>query len=45
MNKCNYRNCKNILFGRPNKKYCCIQCKRNEHKYQQREKKSSRKNG
>jgi hypothetical protein len=35
--KCQYRNCKNEFFGRPNKKFCKIQCKRNELKYNQRE--------
>jgi hypothetical protein len=35
---CKYRNCCNVVDGRPNKKYCKIQCKRNELKYLQREK-------
>lgn len=34
--KCKYRNCKNEVTGRPNKKYCKIQCKRNELKYLKR---------
>lgn len=33
---CMYRNCDNELSGRKNKKYCSIQCKRNEAKYRQR---------
>lgn len=37
--KCKYRNCKNEVEGRPNKKFCKIQCKRNELKYKQRENK------
>ena len=36
--KCVYRNCNNEIEGRPNKKFCKIQCKRNELKYKQREK-------
>lgn len=36
--KCKYRNCKNFNEGRSNKKYCTIQCKRNEAKYRKREK-------
>lgn len=34
--KCKYRNCINEIEGRPNKKFCKIQCKRNELKYKQR---------
>jgi len=34
--KCEYRNCNNDIKGRPNKKFCKIQCKRNELKYKQR---------
>lgn len=37
--KCEYRNCKKEFTGRSNKKFCKIQCKRNELKYKQREKK------
>lgn len=37
--KCEYRNCNNDIKGRPNKKFCKIQCKRNELKYKQRIKK------
>ncbi len=36
--KCKYRNCENEFEGRPNKKFCTINCKRNELKYKQREK-------
>lgn len=36
MKKCGYRNCVNKVIGRPNKKFCCIKCKRNEAKYRQR---------
>ena len=36
--KCQYRNCKNEIAGRPNKKFCKVQCKRNELKYKQRTK-------
>jgi len=39
MKICKYRNCKNEFDGRPNKKFCTKQCKRNELKYKQREKK------
>jgi len=39
MRKCKYRNCENEIDGRPNKKFCCIKCKRNELKYKQRTKK------
>lgn len=45
MRTCNYRNCNNEIIGRPNKKFCCIQCKGNEHKYIQREKNNQIKNG
>ena len=31
-----------MIEGRPNKKFCCIKCKRNESKYKQREKKKDR---
>lgn len=34
--KCSYRNCKNVVTGRPNKKFCCTKCKRNEAKYRKR---------
>lgn len=34
--KCSYRNCENEIKGRPNKKFCKIQCKRNEAKYKSR---------
>jgi hypothetical protein len=37
--KCKYRNCKNEVIGRPNKKFCCTKCKRNESKYKQRDNK------
>ncbi len=37
--KCKYRNCDAEFTGRPNKKFCKVQCKRNELKYKQREKK------
>lgn len=38
--KCKYRNCKEeITDGRIDKEYCCVQCKRNEKKYRQRERK------
>lgn len=36
--KCQYRNCPNEILGRPNKKYCSINCKRNEAKYRKRQK-------
>lgn len=36
--KCKYINCENEFEGRPNKKYCKIQCKRNAGKIRQREK-------
>lgn len=36
--KCKYRNCKVEVIGRPNKKFCRIQCKRNELKYKKRDK-------
>ncbi len=39
MRKCKYRNCNNDVIGRPNRKFCKIQCKRNELKYKQRVKK------
>ena len=42
--KCKYRNCDNEVSGRPNKKFCKIQCKRNELKYKQRERKYENKN-
>ena len=38
MIKCKYRNCDKEFNGRPNKKFCSIQCKRNELKYKQRSK-------
>lgn len=38
MRKCKYRNCLNTVEGRPNKKFCCIRCKRNEAKYRNRNK-------
>ena len=39
MNKiCRYRNCNNIISGRPNKLYCNKKCKTNESKYIHREK-------
>jgi len=34
--KCSYRNCENEFIGRSNKKFCKIQCKRNEAKYRKR---------
>ena len=40
--KCKYRNCNNEVVGRPNRKFCKIQCKRNELKYKQREKKGGK---
>ncbi len=39
MRRCKYRNCLNEIHGRSNKKFCKIQCKRNELKYKQRDKK------
>ena len=42
--KCVYRNCDNEVEGRPNKKFCKIQCKRCELKYKQREKKKLEEN-
>lgn len=36
MRKCKYRNCKNEICGRSNKKFCGLKCKRNEAKYRQR---------
>lgn len=39
MRSCKYRNCPNLVEGRPNKKFCCIRCKRNEAKYRNRSKK------
>ena len=36
MKSCKYRNCKKEFNGRANKKFCSIQCKRNELKYRQR---------
>ena len=41
--KCKYRNCNEEVIGRPNKKFCKIQCKRNELKYKQRDKKKFKK--
>ena len=41
--KCSYRNCNEEVTGRPNKKFCTIQCKRNELKYKQRIKKKLKK--
>jgi len=42
---CAYRNCcKEFNFGRTDKKYCSIKCKRNEKKYRQRLK-NKNKNG
>lgn len=43
MIKCAYRNCDNFFTGRSNKKFCKIQCKRNELKYKQRDKKKLKK--
>lgn len=44
--KCLYRNCEKIFDGRPNKKFCCTRCKRNEAKYRKRYKiKNEIKNG
>lgn len=40
MKECKYRNCKNLVIGRSNKRFCKIQCKRNELKYKQRNKKN-----
>jgi len=40
--ECKYRNCKNEVIGRPNKKFCKIQCKRNELKYKQRKRKNGK---
>ena len=37
--KCCYRNCKNEVMGRKNKKFCSKKCKSNEAKYLQRIKK------
>lgn len=38
--KCEYRNCNNIIeYGRIDKIYCCQNCRRNEKKYRQRERK------
>ena len=39
MKICEYRNCQEEIFGRPNKKFCNSRCKRNEEKYKQRIKK------
>lgn len=39
MRECKYRNCKQEVQGRPNKKFCNKKCKRNELKYKQRLKK------
>ena len=39
MRKCKYRNCDCEVVGKSNKKFCKIQCKRNELKYKQRDKK------
>ncbi len=36
MKICNYRNCNKEIIGRTNKKYCTINCQRNEKKYRQR---------
>ena len=44
MRKCKYRNCTNEVSGRSNKKFCKIQCKRNELKYKQRDKNKIKKN-
>ena len=33
MRKCKYRNCQEIINGRPNKLYCNRKCKSNESKY------------
>ena len=43
MIKCAYRNCNNVFTGRSNRKFCRIQCKRNELKYKQRDKKKLKK--
>lgn len=44
--KCKYRNCQYIVAGgRSDKIYCSIECKRNEKKYRQRERKKLNKNG
>ncbi len=37
--KCSYRNCEIDFIGRPNKKFCCVKCKRNEAKYRSRKSK------
>jgi hypothetical protein len=43
--KCKYRNCNETIFGgRSDKEYCCVNCKRNEKKYRQRERKKILKN-
>ena len=42
--KCRYRNCNINVVGRPNKKFCKVQCKRNELKYKQRDKKKLNRN-
>jgi len=43
--ECKYRNCKNkVTEGRLDKVYCSVNCKRNEKKYRQREKKKCQKN-
>ena len=34
---CQYSNCERPFIGRPNKKYCCVKCKRNDAKKRQRE--------
>lgn len=40
--KCKYRNCiKTFDDGRVDKEYCSVQCKRNEKKYRQRERKKN----
>lgn len=44
MRKCEYRNCQIEVEGRLNKKYCCVQHKRIEKKYKQRERKRIIKN-
>lgn len=44
MRKCNYRNCDKEIIGKSNKRYCSINCQRNEKKYRQRLKKNKLKN-
>jgi len=41
--KCQYRNCETEVEGRPNKKFCCIQHKRNEQKYLKRKRDKQKK--